>query len=45
LAFKILVATNTQWKSWYTAKNSLFQQTFYKKLYHFNRNSQLGSVL
>ena len=26
------------------SKNSLFQQKFHKKLYHFNRNSQLRSV-
>jgi len=27
------------------SKNSLFQQKFHKKLYHFNRNSQLRSVI
>jgi len=27
------------------SKNSLFQQKFHKKLYHFNRNSQLTSVM
>jgi len=27
------------------SKNYLFQQKFQKKLYHFNRNSQLRSVI
>jgi len=27
------------------SKNSLFQQKFYEKLYHFNRNSHLTSVM
>jgi len=27
------------------SKNYLFQQKFYKKLHHFNRNSQLRSVM
>jgi len=26
------------------SKNSLLQQKFHKKLYHFNRNSQLRSA-
>jgi len=26
-------------------KNYLFQQKLHKKLYHFNKNSQLGSVM
>ena len=33
-----------QWKSWCIARN-LFQQTFQKKLYHFNRNCQFKSVI
>jgi len=28
-----------------TQKNSLFQQKFHKKLYQYNRNSQLRSVM
>jgi len=44
LAVKNFVATSTQWKSWYAAR-ILFQQEFHKKLYHFNRNSQLRSVM
>jgi len=27
------------------SKNSLFEQKFHKKLYHYNRNSQLRSVM
>jgi len=34
-----------QWKSWCTARNLCFNKKFQKKLYHFNRNSQLGSVI
>jgi len=34
-----------QWKSWCTARNLCFNKKFQKKLYHFNRNSQLRSVM
>jgi len=43
LAVNNFVATNNQWKSWFTAR-IMFQQKFQKKLHHLNRNSQLRSV-
>jgi len=44
LAVKNFVATSNQWKSWCTARILCFNK-FRKKLHHFNRYSQLRSVL
>jgi len=39
MAVNNFVAISNEWK---TQQNSLFQQTFRKKMYHFNRYSNLG---
>jgi len=44
LPFNSFVAISNQWKSWCTTRILCFNKSF-KRNYHFNRNSQLRSVM